>query len=417
MCKYIKSKTKLTNPSFLIIIAFLFGLLCGYFNLPLITDIADFIAKIFVNLLKLISIPIIFFSVASTLANMKDVQETRLLSKKVVTYTLLTTMISATIGLLLFLIINPSNPTLSAKNATVTAGKPFSYLEHLTQIIPSNIIQPFHENNVIGVLCLAVLFGLSILIIDGENKKKGKKFYLSEFFQDTYAVITKITSWIVRIMPIGIWGFSVLFVKELNQGLSVEGLLLYLSCVILANVVQGSVILPAFLTFFKISPVRLFKAMFPALTMAFFTKSSVGTLPMTLKCAQENAGISPKVANFTFPLCTTINMNACAAFILITVMFVMSSYGTIITLLEMVLWIGIATIAAIGNAGIPMGCYFLTSSLLVSMDYPLTIMGIILPFYALIDMLETALNIWSDSCVAAAVDKSVGKTVNLDTVL
>ena len=95
----------------------------------------------------------------------------------------------------------------------------------------------------------------------------------------------------------------------------------------------------------------------------------------------------------------------------------MSSYGTTITLLEMVLWIGIATIAAIGNAGIPMGCYFLTSSLLVAMDYPLTIMGIILPFYALIDMLETALNIWSDSCVAAAVDKSVGKTISLDTVL
>ncbi len=183
------------------------------------------------------------------------------------------------------------------------------------------------------------------------------------------------------------------------------------------SLVQGSVVLPTFLTFFNISPVRLFKAMFPALTMAFFTKSSVGTLPMALKCAQENAGISPKVANFTFPLCTTINMNACAAFILITVMFVMSSYGTTITLLEMVLWIGIATIAAIGNAGIPMGCYFLTSSLLVAMDYPLTIMGIILPFYALIDMLETALNIWSDSCVAAAVDKSVGKTISLDTVL
>ncbi len=410
MCLHIKSKTYLTNPSFLILVAFLSGLFCGYLNIPVIAETADFVAKIFVNLLKLISIPIIFFSVASTLAGMKDVQETRILGKKVVSYTLLTTVISATIGLLLFLIINPASPVLSNQNAAASC-KPFSYLDHITQIIPSNIIQPFHENNVIGVLCLAILFGLAILIIDGENAKKGKKSQLAEFFKDMYGVITKITSWIVRIMPIGIWGFSVLFVKELSLGLSVEGLLLYLACVVLANVVQGSVVLPTFLTFFKISPVRLFKAMFPALTMAFFTKSSVATLPMALKCAQENAGISAKVANFTFPLCTTINMNACAAFILVTVMFVMSSYGATITPLEMVLWIGIATVAAIGNAGVPMGCYFLTSSLLVAMDYPLTIMGIILPFYALIDMLETALNIWSDSCVAAAVDKSVHRSV------
>ncbi len=406
MCERIKSKTKLTNPSFLILIAFLIGLLCGYLNIPIIADTADFVAKIFVNLLKLISLPIIFFSVASTLAGMKDLEETRFLGKKVISYTLLTTLISAAVGLILFITINPVSQTIALESNTVS-DKSFNYLDHLTQLIPSNIIQPFHENNVIGVLCLAILFGLAILVIEHENKAKGRKSQLAEFFLDTYAVITKITSWIVKIMPIGIWGFSVLFVKELKQGLSVEGLMLYLVCVVLANIVQGSLVLPAFLKFFKVSPIRLFKAMFPALTMAFFSKSSVATLPMALKCAQENAGISPKVAKFTFPLCTTINMNACAAFILVTVMFVMSSYGATITPVEMGLWIGIATIAAVGNAGVPMGCYFLTSSLLVAMDYPLTIMGIILPFYALIDMLETALNIWSDSCVAAAVNKSV----------
>ena len=406
MCIPLKSKTKFMNPSFLILVAFLLGLLCGYADVPFFNDAATFVAKIFVNLLKLVSIPIIFFSVASTLAGMKDIEETKFLGKKVVTYTLLTTVISAAVGLVLFLILKPASAPLKIEELASTDVSA-SYLDHLSQIIPSNIIQPFHENNVLGVLCLAVLFGLALLILDRE--RGGKRSHLTEFFLDTYAVITKITSWIVRIMPIGIWGFSVLFVKELNQGFAIEGLLLYLACVVLANLIQGAVVLPAFLKVFKVSPIRLFKAMLPAITMGFFTKSSAATLPMALKSAQENAGISPKVANFTFPLCTTINMNACAAFILITSLFVMSVYGATIAPLEMLLWIGIATVAAVGNAGVPMGCYFLTSSLLVAMGYPLTIMGIILPFYAMIDMLETALNIWSDSCVAAAVDQSVAK--------
>jgi Na+/H+-dicarboxylate symporter len=119
--------------------------------------------------------------------------------------------------------------------------------------------------------------------------------------------------------------------------------------------------------------------------------------------------MSPKVANFTLPLCTTINMNACAAFILTTVLFVSMSNGIIFSAAEMFLWIFIATLAAIGNAGVPMGCYFLASAFLAAMNVPLNILGVILPFYTMIDMLESAINVWSDSCVAAVVDKEVAQ--------
>ena len=87
------------------------------------------------------------------------------------------------------------------------------------------------------------------------------------------------------------------------------------------------------------------------------------------------------------------------------------SYGMVFTPLEMVLWIFIATLAAVGNAGVPMGCYFLASAFIAAMDVPMTIMGIILPFYTMIDMLESAINVWSDSCVAAVVDKKVAEQV------
>ncbi len=128
---------------------------------------------------------------------------------------------------------------------------------------------------------------------------------------------------------------------------------------------------------------------------------------MAMRCAEENVKLSKKVASFTLPLCTTINMNACAGFILTTVLFVSMSNGVVYSPVEMVIWIAIATIAAVGNAGVPMGCYFLSSAFLAAMNVPLNILGMILPFYTLIDMLESSINVWSDSCVAAVVNKEV----------
>ena len=129
----------------------------------------------------------------------------------------------------------------------------------------------------------------------------------------------------------------------------------------------------------------------------------------TIKITKKNAGISKKVARFSFPMCTTINMNACAAFIFTTVIFVSQMNGVQFSFFELIGWIFIATIAAVGNAAVPMGCYFLSGSLLAANNVPLNILGIILPVYALIDMLETAINVWSDSCVSAVVDKDIIK--------
>ena len=145
--------------------------------------------------------------------------------------------------------------------------------------------------------------------------------------------------------------------------------------------------------------------MLPALSFAFFSKSSTAAMPTAIECAENSLQVKPEVARFSFPLCTSINMNACAAFILITVLFVSETYGVSFTLYEKISWIAIATVAAIGNAGVPMGCFFLASALLTTMNVPLTLMGVILPFYALIDMLESGINIWSDSCVTLIVDQ------------
>jgi Na+/H+-dicarboxylate symporter len=128
-------------------------------------------------------------------------------------------------------------------------------------------------------------------------------------------------------------------------------------------------------------------------------------MPITINMAEKNLGIRPQVSRFVLPLCTTINMNGCAAFIFGTVIFALQNQGVPITLTTIGMWIVISTIAAIGNAGVPMGCFFLSASLRTSMGVPISVLAIILPFYALIDMVETALNVWSDSCVAAMVEQ------------
>ena len=114
------------------------------------------------------------------------------------------------------------------------------------------------------------------------------------------------------IMPVAIWAFITLFMRDLNEGLDISSLALYLTCVLTANLIQAFIVLPGLLKLKKISPWRMAKGMYPALSVAFFTKSSAAALPMAIRCAEENLGISKRVANFTLPLCTTINMNACA---------------------------------------------------------------------------------------------------------
>lgn len=147
--------------------------------------------------------------------------------------------------------------------------------------------------------------------------------------------------------------------------------------------------------------------MMPAVLMALFTKSSAATLPVTMQSAEERLGAQPRVARFVLPICTTINMNGCAAFILVTSLFVMQNGGMPLTWTTMLLWLLISVISAVGNARVPMGCYFLTFSLMSGIGALVSVLGIILPIYTIIDMIETAENVWSDSCVCAMVNKTM----------
>jgi Na+/H+-dicarboxylate symporter len=366
---------------------------------------SEIISKVFVNFLKLVSLPIVFLSIVSTASGMEGIHQIKVLGKRVLFYTILTTMIAATLAMVLFMIIQPVHFNHAVSATTAAAPTGMNYVDYLIQIIPSNIVQPFYENHVIGVLFLAVVLSFAILSIPSDGRKT-----LHQVFHSLYQAVMKICGMLLEVIPVAIFAFIVLFVRDLNEGLEVQSLAWYLLCVLLANLLQAFVVLPVILKWRGVSPLQLFKAMYPALSAAFFTKSSAAALPIAIRVSQERANISERVANFSLPLCTTINMNACAAFIYITVLFVSMSQGVTYTFIEMCVWVFLATLAAIGNAGVPMGCFFLSSAILASMNVPLYIMGVILPFYSLIDMLESAINVWSDACVTACVQNDTTRS-------
>ncbi len=381
------------------------GLLTGWANIGILNDTASITSDLFLRLLKLISLPIIFLAVTSTITGMKSLHEMKRMGRKVLTYTLGTTLVAAAVALILYVTIDPAAAAKGIEGVATGSEttQQASYLSFVLNIIPSNFFEAFSQGNVMGIVFIAMILSISILFLPTEQKT-----FLNKLFSSLFAAMLKITGFVIKLMPIAIWGFMVLLVKELQENHAhFNRIMLYVICVVSANLIQGFVVLPLFLKLKKISPWKSFRGMSQALTVAFFSKSSSATLPVSIRCAEKNLGIKQKVSSFSFPLCSVINMNGCAAFILTTVLFVSSANGLTFSGFDLFSWIFIATFAAIGNAGVPMGCFFLSSAFLIGMDVPLYMMGLILPFYAVLDMIETALNIWSDACITIAVDKDL----------
>ena len=282
-----------------------------------------------------------------------------------------------------------------------------SYYNHILSVIPNNILKPLISGNVLSILIIAAAAGLGLAAMkDSENKATLLKGILG--LQELLFVIIKA---LVFILPIGVVAFSAQLASQLTSGVIVGSLGKYLAVILGGNIIQFFIVLPIFLLIKGLNPIKVFKGMLPAVLMALFTKSSAATLPVTIESAETNLKVNKSTSRFVLPICCTINMNGCAAYILVTSLFVMQHSNITLTVPTLIMWVAISVISAIGNAGVPMGCYFLTLSLMAGINAPVGIMGILLPIFALIDMLETAENVWSDGCVCSIVNKNIyGKT-------
>ena len=405
-----QGKNKQTKQLALWIGALILGAILGALGIEVLNGMTNFVATVYTRLFQLLAVPTIALAVITTLSSLGNQADTGKIFRHAIVYTLLTTIAAAAVGLVLYNIVAPGNlPTdmvLSGTSELPQNLEQTSYYDHILGVIPNNIIKPFAEGNVLSILLLAAAAGIALAKMPQSNKKEVVVKGLLGL-QDLLFMLIRGLIWA---LPLGIVAFAAQLSAQFSAGIVMDSLGKYVAIILGGNVIQFFIVLPLFLLARGINPVRTLSKMMPAVLMALFTKSSAATLPVTMNTAETRMGVSNKVSRFVLPICTTINMNGCAAFILVTSLFLMQNGGIQLSLSTMILWLFISVLSAVGNAGVPMGCYFLTLSLMSGMNAPIGIMGIILPIYTIIDMIETAENVWSDSCVCAMVDKDMQKS-------
>ena len=397
-------KNKQGRQFVLWMLALVVGAALGWLGIKPLNELFTFIATVFTRLFQFIAVPTIALAVITTLAQLGGKKETGRIFAHAVTYTLLTTICAAGIGLMMYLWIAPGNLPADIIGAG-TANVPqklghLTYYDHILSVIPNNLLQPFLSGNVLAVMMIAAAFGLGLAFMP---KTENRDILMKGIMGFQELLFTLIRA-LLFILPVGILAFAAQLSAQIEAGVIVGALGKYTAVIIGSNVIQFFIVIPVFLLARGLNPLRVFRKMSPAIAVALFTKSSAGTLPVTLASAEHNMKANPAVSRFVLPICTTINMNGCAAFILVTSLFVMQNAGYEMSMPTMITWLFVAVLAAIGNAGVPMGCYFLTLSLMSGIGAPIGIMGVILPIYTIIDMIETAENVWSDSAVCAMTD-------------
>ena len=396
------SNRRKMKKTILWIAALVVGAILGLLGLSWLNSLMDFVATVYTRLFQLLAVPTIVMAVITTFATFGSKGSGRIFGRTLI-YTLLTTFTAAAIGALLYVTIAPGNlplESLTQGETTAIEAPQQTYYDHILSVIPNNIVKPFLEGNVLSLLLLAFAIGIGLSKLpESENKAVVVKGLLG--LQDLLFLLIRGLIWT---LPLGILAFSAQLSAQVSAGVVADSIGKYVLVVLGGNVIQFFVILPLFLLARGLNPIHVLGRMMPAVLMALFTKSSAATLPVTMQTAENRLGVRKDIARFVLPICTTINMNGCAAFILVTSLFVMQNGGTPLTLGTIVLWILISVVSAIGNAGVPMGCFFLTLSLMSGIGAPVAILGIILPIYTIIDMVETAENVWSDSCVCAMTD-------------
>ncbi len=402
--------------------ALITGAILGLLQVEAVDATANFVATVYTRLFQLLAVPTIVLAVTTTLATLGAGKDTGRIFRHAITYTLLTTFAAAAVGLVLYVVISPgnlpadmiaqsgeSNSAPSSLHSPLGQGtlakQELSYADHLLSVVPDNIVKPFLEGNVLSLLLLAAAIGIALAKMKDTDGKAAVVKLLSGL-QDLLFTLIRGLIWT---LPVGIVAFAAQLSAQVSAGVVADSLGKYVAVVLGGNLLQFFVVLPLFLLLRGLNPLRVFSSMYPAALMALFSKSSAATLPLTMQCAEQRLRVEPQISRFVLPICTTINMNGCAAFILITSLFVMQQGGMTLTWPVMLSWLMISVVSAVGNAGVPMGCYFLTLSLMSGIGAPVAVLGLILPIYTVIDMVETAVNVWSDSCVTAMVGRDLKK--------
>ena len=394
-----------------ILTALILGILYGSF-LGNYVSWVDWMGDIFLRALKMIIIPLILSSIISGVANIGTAENLGRLGFKTLLYYLSTSTLAILTGLFF---VNLFQPGIGAdlglqKQVEGLGMMEQSFGEILIQIIPTNIFVAFMEGKMLSVIFFAMLIGFFIT----KTREKSRVF-LTNLFDSLFDVMMKVTMFIIRFAPFGVFGIVAYQVSQSESITSLaQSMGTYMLTVLLALAVHAFITLPLIARFMgKVNPIKQFKAVTTPLLTAFSTSSSSATLPLTINAVENNCGVSNKISSFTLPLGATINMDGTALYECVAAMFIAQAYGIELTIVQQIVVVITALLASIGAAGIPMAGLVMISIILTAVGLPLEGLGLILAVDRILDMFRTATNVWSDSCGASVIARSEGEKLKV----
>ena len=379
--------------------------------------IIKFGGVVFLNLLNMMVIPLVVTSLIMGMVALGDIRHAGTTGLRTFIYYFATTSFAVLIGIVLVQIISPgvgieesheiAKKVMGKENQGIldTVLSVFVNESNPSKgMFPANVVGAMATKNVLGVIAFSILFGAAITTMGDKGK------LLADFFSSANEVILKIIHWILKLLPLGIFGLIVARLAEIGGAPALMGELskvaLYFITVVTALAVHGLIVLPLILWYFTgRSPLKYAKGVTQALLTAFSTASSSATLPITMECAEDNNQISKKSASFVLPLGATINMDGTALYEAVAVIFIAQVYGIHMDATMLLVVFLTATLAAIGAAGIPEAGLVTMIIVLNATGVPLEGIGILLSIDWLLDRCRTTLNVWGDSIGAAVIDK------------
>lgn len=367
----------------------------------------EWVGTIFLRGLSMVVVPLVFSSLVSGVANIGSSSDFGRLGGKTIGYYMLTSLIALLVGLILVNIFKPGVGAtgFSLDNDSLSIAEK-SLKETLIEIIPNNIFAALQNGKMLSIIVFAMLFGFFITKVEYPYKEN-----LTLFFSGTFEVMMKITLFVIKFAPLGI--FSIVAAVVATQADVIDLIFRlgkFMLVVIGGLLFHGLVFLPLLLWFFgRINPIQHYKAMSTTLLTAFSTASSNATLPITMETMEKKVGVSNKVASFSLPLGATINMDGTALYELVVAGFVAQVYGIELSLTSQFIIVLTALLSSIGTAGVPMASLVTMAIVFKAVDLPLEGIALILPVDRPLDMLRTATNVFSDTCGASIIAKSEGE--------
>lgn len=407
----------------------IYGLLAS--NAGLASFTSDWIAPfgtIFINMLKMIAVPLVLISLINGVSGLKDISQLSSMGGKTIGIYLLTTVLAVTIGLFAVNIIKPgksfsqetrdqmvveNQQKANQVEESAKAQKESGPLQFLVDMVPSNIFSSASDNgNMLQVIFFALLFGIALIMVPDQSKVEGIK----SFFDGANEVILKMVDVIMLYAPIGVFALLGNIMVDLagdNPAAALEilkGLAVYSITVILGLAVMVFAVYPLFLKFYaKFSYKKFFQGLAPAQLLAFSTSSSAATLPLTMERCEEKLGVSKKVASFVLPLGATINMDGTSCYQAIAAVFIAQVYGMELGLSAQLTIVLTATLASIGSAAVPGAGIIMLAIVLGAVGVPLEGISLIFAVDRPLDMCRTVVNVTGDATVATIVAYTEGE--------